>query len=132
MIAIDIPMPSRCAFCNFLNKNAGENQCILLYDRLITNILDERPSFCPLLKVEHLRDKTVERSLLDFAQVKDPKSKEELDKAVKKIHASRLGAFIFDHPELIRFDCSDDYDTHLRYYTTDCYVVKSNKEEKQK
>lgn len=130
MIAIDIPMPKTCCDCPFAEMEFGLTRCKFLSHYITYTDEKHRPPECPLLEVEHVRDKT-ELSLWDFAQAKDSKSKEELDKAVKKFHASRLGAFILDHPELIKIDYTDDYDAYLRYYATDCYVVKINKEEKQ-
>lgn len=128
MIAINCKMPLCCAFCNFNHEYVtGIRHCSILERDLLTNQLDERPEFCPLIEVEHICDKTV-HSLHDVAIF----SKEELDKFLHKEHAERLGHFIFEHPELLRSNLSDDYDKHTRSCTTDCYVVKINKEEKQK
>jgi hypothetical protein len=58
-------------------------------------------------------------------------SEEVLNAYTEDIQAKRLGEFIFDHPELIRKDYSDDLDSYVRNFAVDCFVVRINKKKEE-
>lgn len=122
MIAIDIPMPKSCCDCPCFD--GVEYLCA------VKPSLKNRPDWigkhrhpdCPLLEVDHIRDKTM-LCLHDVYTM----SGETLDEYMDDFYAKRLGKFIFDHPELLRKDYSDDLDSHVRNFVVDCFVVRINK-----
>lgn len=132
MIAIDIPMPKTCYGCRFFA--GATHPCVIKptlkiksADRFMRGwISAHRHPDCPLLEVDHIRDKT-ELSLYDVYEINE----EVLSASVKDIHAKRLGEFIFSHPDLIRKDYSDDLDSYVRNFAVDCFVVKINKKKEE-
>lgn len=121
MIAIDIPMPKICCDCPCFD---GVEYLCAVKPSLRAGqdwIAEHRHPDCPLLEVDHIRDK-IKLSLYDVYGINEGL----LSISVKDIQAKRICKFIFDHPELIRKVYSDDPDSYVRNFTVDCFVVRIN------
>ena len=123
MIAIDMKKPKNCMECRF--SDYGHYECWAEPEtEHIAISSDQLPSECPLIEVTHATDEI----LVDEHLIADI-FPGELSEGVREIHASRMGKFILDHPEVMKTEY-ENYGNSSRRYLANCYMVNVNQEAK--